>query len=162
MTLATIDVPCAEPGCTRTWPGVADFNWRCSDHAIPCWPDSDVPCSDWHDCGTTCYWDGWGFARDGQRGGNGYAVEDVQFTCTCEHHDGPSAGARWAEALRGAAAMRSHYFAGRSYRTVPLTLGVHPFEVQAIGQTPVLPGDRRYVAAWPEEREHGCPAWGAV
>lgn len=88
---------------------VEDLRWTCPPHSITCWPDSDRPCSDDADCGRSCYLDdanGWVY--EGQRGGSGYAVEDVQFMCQCEHHHGPSAGARHAEARRGAAAMRSH------------------------------------------------------
>lgn len=51
------------------------------------WPLAGEPCRDDLNCGTRCYQDDDnGFVYEGQRGGNGYAVEDVQFECWCEHH----------------------------------------------------------------------------
>lgn len=66
---------------------------------------------------------------------------------------------RATEARGGAAAMRSRAFERRVFDAGWLTSQIHPGVVQAIGQTPVVAGDPRYVAAWPEERVHGCPAW---
>lgn len=111
--MKTWTVECAEPGCDRTVPAlVADLRWTCPAHSIACWPDSDRPCDRDADCGSSCYLDeDNGFVYEGQRGGNGDPVEDVMFECRCEHHIGPSAGARHAEARRGAAAMRSLSFA---------------------------------------------------
>lgn len=54
------------------------------------WPAPDQPCSDDAECGTTCYEDDGAFVYETTRGGNGYAVEDVQAYCWCEHH-GPQA-----------------------------------------------------------------------
>lgn len=56
----------------------------------PVWPEPDQPCSDDADCGTTCYEDSGAWVYETTRGGNGYAVEDVQAYCWCEHH-GPQA-----------------------------------------------------------------------
>lgn len=66
---------------------------------------------------------------------------------------------RHSQARAGAAAMRSRAFEQRVFGETWSTTQIHPGKVQAIGQTPVVPGDSRYVAAWPEERELGCPAW---
>lgn len=57
----------------------------------PGWPAPDQPCTDEAECGTTCYEDSGQFVYETTRGGNGYAVEDVQALCWCEHH-GPQAG----------------------------------------------------------------------
>lgn len=66
---------------------------------------------------------------------------------------------RASECRRGAAAMRSQSFERRTFASDWIATQIHPARVQAIGQTPVKPGDRDYVAAWWEEREQGCPAW---
>ena len=66
---------------------------------------------------------------------------------------------RHTEARRGAAAMRHVAFERRTFASDWIATQIHPARVQAIGQTPVKPGDRDYVAAWWEEREQGCPAW---
>lgn len=63
---------------------------------------------------------------------------------------------RMSEARAGARIMRTRAFAFASGRPGS---SFHPGEVQAIGQTPVQPGDPRYVGAWAIERELGCPAW---
>lgn len=65
------------------------------------------------------------------------------------------------EARIEAGRMRSRAFE-RAYRfDLPaFIMGVHPGAVQQ-GQALVTVGMRWYVAAWQEEREHGCPAWGA-
>ena len=53
----------------------------------PSWPEPQEPCSPDAECGSSCEADGYGgWVREGQRGGNGYAVEDVMFECHCEHH----------------------------------------------------------------------------
>lgn len=70
---------------------------------------------------------------------------------------------RSARARREVSELRHWWFMEAIGRARPVfVMGVHPGLVQAIGQTPVQPGDRWYVAAWEEEKEHGCPAWGAV
>lgn len=69
------------------------------------------------------------------------------------------AGSLHAEARRGAAAMRHAAFERRTFASDWIATQIHPARVQAIGQTPVKPGDRDYVAAWWEERQQGCPAW---
>lgn len=67
---------------------------------------------------------------------------------------------RHSEARAGAAAMRSRDFRAHWYRMeAQHHPGVHPGDVQAIGETPVVAGDSRYVCAWPEELRRGCPAW---
>ena len=66
---------------------------------------------------------------------------------------------RHTEARQGAAAMRSAAFKWRIFAPDWIATQVHPGMVQAIGQTPVKPGDRDFVAAWWAEREQGCPAW---
>lgn len=67
---------------------------------------------------------------------------------------------RYTEARAGAAAMRSRAFRAHWYRMeAQHHPGVHPGVVQAIGETPVVAGDSRYVCAWPEELRRGCPAW---
>lgn len=66
---------------------------------------------------------------------------------------------RHTEARRGAAAMRAVAFERRTFASDWIATQIHPARVQAIGQTPVKPGDKDYVAAWWEEREQGCPAW---
>lgn len=66
---------------------------------------------------------------------------------------------RHTEARLGAAAMRAAAFDRRIFDTAWTTTQIHPGKVQAIGQTPVKPGDKDYVAAWWEERQQGCPAW---
>lgn len=56
----------------------------------PAWPypPRNEPCRRDRECGRSCEADGYGgFAYEGQRGGNGYAVEDVYFVCQCEHHE---------------------------------------------------------------------------
>lgn len=51
------------------------------------WPQPSEPCSRELECGRSCEADGYGgWVHEGQRGGNGYAVEDVMFECRCEHH----------------------------------------------------------------------------
>ena len=66
---------------------------------------------------------------------------------------------RHHEARQGAAAMRHAAFDRRTFAPDWIATQIHPAMVQAIGQTPVKPGDRDFVAAWWEEREQGCPAW---
>jgi len=66
---------------------------------------------------------------------------------------------RHTEARQGAAAWRHAAFERRTFASDWIATQIHPARVQAIGQTPVKPGDRDYVAAWWEEREQGCPAW---
>lgn len=66
---------------------------------------------------------------------------------------------RHTEARLGAAAWRHAAFERRTFASDWIATQIHPARVQAIGQTPVKPGDRDYVAAWWEEREQGCPAW---
>ena len=66
---------------------------------------------------------------------------------------------RHTEARQGAAAMRHVAFERRTFASDWIATQIHPAMVQAIGQTPVKPGDRDFVAAWWEEREQGCPAW---
>lgn len=66
---------------------------------------------------------------------------------------------RGTEARLGAAAWRHAAFERRTFASDWIATQIHPARVQAIGQTPVKPGDRDYVAAWWEEREQGCPAW---
>lgn len=65
---------------------------------------------------------------------------------------------RMSEARAGARILRTRAFAMQGL-DVAFPNGMHPGLVQAIGQTPVVAGDRRYVAAWPDELELGCPAW---
>lgn len=66
---------------------------------------------------------------------------------------------RHTEARLGVAAWRHAAFERRTFASDWIATQIHPARVQAIGQTPVKPGDRDYVAAWWEEREQGCPAW---
>lgn len=66
---------------------------------------------------------------------------------------------RHTEARLGVAAWRHAAFERRTFASDWIATQIHPARVQAIGQTPVKPGDRDYVAARWEEREQGCPAW---
>jgi len=71
---------------------------------------------------------------------------------------------RALEARMGASAMRSRIFADAGYRMPDLpafVMGVHPGDVQQSEHGLAGPGYRWFVAAWTEEVEHGCPAWGA-
>ena len=68
---------------------------------------------------------------------------------------------RALEARQGAAAMRHVAFERRTFAPDWIATQIHPAMVQAIGQTPVVAGDPRYVAAWPDELDLGCPAWPA-
>lgn len=53
----------------------------------PGWPAPGQPCDEEAECGRSCYFDeASGWVYEGQRGGGGYAIEDVQFYCQCEHH----------------------------------------------------------------------------
>jgi len=89
-----VTLECTEPGCTATTPGAAGIEWTCPAHVgPPLWPAADEPCSDDFDCGRSCYLDGDAWVYETTRGGNGYAVEDVQAYCWCEHH-GPQAAVR--------------------------------------------------------------------
>lgn len=68
------------------------------------------------------------------------------------------------EARRGAAVMRSRWFDRRgmdgAFRDQGASiLGINPGLVQAIGGIPIVPGDGRFIAAFAQERERGCPAW---
>lgn len=86
---ATI-LTCAEPGCSRITRALVQIDgWQCWEHAPSAgWPAPGEACDPDLDCGRSCEDDGYGgFAYEGQRGGNGYAVEDVYFTCQCEHHE---------------------------------------------------------------------------
>lgn len=66
---------------------------------------------------------------------------------------------RHTEARLGVAAMRARAFNDLTFTERWIATQIHPGKVQAIGQTPVKPGDKDYVAAWHEERNQGCPAW---
>mgnify|MGYP006921307756 CR=1 FL=1 len=98
-----------------------------------------------------------------------------------EHHVGPHASHAWADELRHgigwsvgkdwfeatderaqAAAIRARAFETLHLRLESVEYGLHPAMVQAIGSRPVSPGDSDFVAAWWEEREQGCPPWGAL
>lgn len=139
MTLEFGTLTCAEPGCDRTTPGALGITWTCPPHSgPPVWPAPHEPCSDDTDCGTTCYQDDGIWVYETTRGGHGYAVEDVQAYCRCEHHEVATRGelargigyrparlpgawwhldpmaVRHHEARVGAAAMRS-----RAYATKP-------------------------------------------
>lgn len=83
-----IILTCVEPSCSRITRALVRIDYLCWEHAGPPeYPAPDAPCDPDLDCGRSCEDDGYGgFAHEGQRGGNGYAVEDVQFECWCEHH----------------------------------------------------------------------------
>lgn len=83
-----IILTCVEPSCSRITRALVRIDYLCWEHAGPPeYPAPDAPCDPDLDCGRSCEDDGYGgFAYEGQRGGNGYAVEDVQFECWCEHH----------------------------------------------------------------------------
>lgn len=87
-------------GCGATVPAIIpSLVWACVDCVDTVsvgWPAPDQPCDRDAECEWSCESDGYGgFAREGERGGNGEPVEDVLFECRCEHHG-------------DAAAMRSH------------------------------------------------------
>lgn len=84
-----IILTCVEPSCSRITRALVRIDYLCWEHAGPPeYPAPDAPCDPDLDCGRSCEDDGYGgFAYEGQRGGNGYAVEDVYFTCSCEHHE---------------------------------------------------------------------------
>lgn len=179
-----ITLHCQQPGCERTNPGVAGIEWTCPGHSGPAvWPAAHEPCGDDADCGRTCYQEGNGtWVYETSRSGWG-GDEDVQAFCPCDHHKtatdrelrhgigyriAPLPGPEWSpepfegrttEARRMAGAQRHAYFVERWYRGGRPGPGIHPGRVQSIGQTPVWLGDRRYVAAWKDERDRGCPAW---
>lgn len=69
---------------------------------------------------------------------------------------------RSASARRRASEMRSHAFTF-AYRMpdLPIAMIVHPGTVQHSDLGLMRAGDRWFVAAWNEEVELGCPAWGA-
>lgn len=78
-------------GCDATVPALVEgLVWTCptcSEAVSVGWPAPDEPCDADSECGTSCYRDDDnGFVYEGVRGGNGYALEDVQFVCSCEHH----------------------------------------------------------------------------
>lgn len=74
-------------------------------------------------------------------------------------HEDPIA-MRFTEARRGAARMRAQAFHDRIFAPDWTSDQCHPGEVQPRADGDVHPGDPTYVAAWWEERVHGCPAWG--
>lgn len=180
-----ITIACAEPGCERTTPALASLEealgiaWTCPAHSgQPVWPAAHEPCDYDADCGRACDQEDDGrWMYETTRAG-----ADVMAYCRCEHHDAatpwevargigyipaPPLGRRWGidpwasrhhEARAGASAIRARAFAMHGL-VIAFPNGMHPVIVQATGQTPVVAGDPRYVAAWPDELALGCPAW---